>query len=269
MEQCEVREELASGSVPVDRLQELLRSVLAITGCPAELGSAVPHRESSEQVLFDLDVDGNRYILIRTEPIDRNGFSLSPREREIVRMVALGHQNKVIAAVLNISAWTVCTHVRRIFAKLGVSSRAAMVARVTEFHNFGEPNGQAEWGAPSRGGVGDAGAPSRSAVGDAGAPSRSGGVADARAPSHSGAVGDARAPLRSGGVADARAPSRSGVADAGRASMPPAFGLNGTPRAEKAFLSDQCLSNGLSNRGLSNRGLSSRGLSTRAAAREK
>jgi DNA-binding CsgD family transcriptional regulator len=232
MEQCEVREELASGSVSVNRLQALLRSVLAITGCPADLGSAVPHRESSEHVLFDLDVDGNRYILIKTEPIDRNGFSLSPREREIVRMVALGHQNKVIAAVLNISAWTVCTHVRRIFAKLGVSSRAAMVARVTEFHNFGEPNGHAEWGAPSRSGVADAVASSRS-----------GGVANARAPS------------RSGGVADARAPSCSGVADAGRASMPPAFGLKGKPRAEKAFLSSQRLS--------------SRGLSNRAVAREK
>jgi DNA-binding NarL/FixJ family response regulator len=45
-------------------------------------------------------------------------------------MVAQGRPNKVIAAVLNISSWTVCTHLRRIFAKLGVSSRAAMVAKV-------------------------------------------------------------------------------------------------------------------------------------------
>jgi DNA-binding CsgD family transcriptional regulator len=150
VEQCEVREELASTPVGVDRLQDLLRSVLAITGCAPEPAPLVANREVSEHVLFDLDVDGNRYILIRTEQIERGGFSLSPREREIVRMVALGHQNKVIAAVLNISAWTVCTHVRRIFAKLGVSSRAAMVARVTESYNFGEPNGNAEWGAPSR-----------------------------------------------------------------------------------------------------------------------
>jgi DNA-binding CsgD family transcriptional regulator len=57
---------------------------------------------------------------------------LSPREQEIVRMVAKGHPNKVIADVLSISAWTVCTHVRRIFAKLGVGSRAAMIARLLE-----------------------------------------------------------------------------------------------------------------------------------------
>jgi hypothetical protein len=47
-------------------------------------------------------------------------------------MVAEGHSNKIIAEVLSISSWTVCTHLRRIFAKLGVGSRAAMVARLLE-----------------------------------------------------------------------------------------------------------------------------------------
>jgi DNA-binding CsgD family transcriptional regulator len=48
---------------------------------------------------------------------------LSPRERQIVRLVAEGHVNKAIGAVLDISPWTVATHLRRIFAKLGVASR--------------------------------------------------------------------------------------------------------------------------------------------------
>ena len=47
-------------------------------------------------------------------------------------MVAQGHPNKVIAGVLNISGWTVCTHLRRIFAKVGVGSRAAMVAKLLD-----------------------------------------------------------------------------------------------------------------------------------------
>ena len=57
---------------------------------------------------------------------------LSPREREIARMVARGYPNKTIAGVLEISLWTVGTYLRRVFAKLGVGSRAAMVARLME-----------------------------------------------------------------------------------------------------------------------------------------
>lgn len=55
---------------------------------------------------------------------------LSPRECEIVRLVANDRSNKQISATLGISVWTVSTHLRRIFAKLNVHSRAAMVAAV-------------------------------------------------------------------------------------------------------------------------------------------
>ena len=47
-------------------------------------------------------------------------------------MVGLGYPNKTIAANLGISSWTVSTHLRRMFAKFGVSSRAALVASVLE-----------------------------------------------------------------------------------------------------------------------------------------
>lgn len=87
---------------------------------------------TSEEVLIDTDVKGSRYLLIRLPQSASSRIQLSPREQEIVRMVAKGHPNKVIADVLNISSWTVCTHLRRIFAKLGVGSRAAMVARLLE-----------------------------------------------------------------------------------------------------------------------------------------
>jgi DNA-binding CsgD family transcriptional regulator len=87
---------------------------------------------TSEEVLVDTEVDGFRYLLVRMPRPSRSRIPLSPREQEIVRMVAKGHPNKVIADVLNISSWTVCTHLRRIFAKLGVGSRAAMVAQLLE-----------------------------------------------------------------------------------------------------------------------------------------
>jgi DNA-binding CsgD family transcriptional regulator len=82
------------------------------------------------QVLLDVEVGDVRFLALRLgrpSPISL----LSPREREIARMVASGHPNKAIASVLEISSWTVASHLRRIFMKLEVSSRAAMAARLS------------------------------------------------------------------------------------------------------------------------------------------
>jgi len=57
---------------------------------------------------------------------------LSPRECEIARLTARDLSTKEIAGVLEISEWTVATHVRRMFSKLGVHSKAALVARVLD-----------------------------------------------------------------------------------------------------------------------------------------
>ncbi|HEV7678818.1 MAG TPA: helix-turn-helix transcriptional regulator [Candidatus Dormibacteraeota bacterium] len=81
-------------------------------------------------VLLDVEVEGTHYQLSRRGSDAAETVALSPREREIARLVAEGHANKTIASSLHISAWTVNTHLRRVFAKLGVSSRTAMVARL-------------------------------------------------------------------------------------------------------------------------------------------
>jgi DNA-binding NarL/FixJ family response regulator len=57
----------------------------------------------------------------------RAGDDLTPREREIVTMVAYGHTNKEIGAVLGISVKTVETHKANIMQKLEISSRAELV----------------------------------------------------------------------------------------------------------------------------------------------
>lgn len=54
---------------------------------------------------------------------------LTGREMQIAALVAKGNSNKQIANQLSISIWTVSTHLRRIFVKLGVDTRAAMVYR--------------------------------------------------------------------------------------------------------------------------------------------
>jgi DNA-binding CsgD family transcriptional regulator len=98
-------------------------------------------------VLLDTEVDGVRCLLVNLDPAppaesaetQRDKVVLSPREEEIARMVAAGYPNKTIAAVLDISSWTVGTHLRRVFAKLGVGSRAAMVASLIKKGNLKNP----------------------------------------------------------------------------------------------------------------------------------
>jgi ATP/maltotriose-dependent transcriptional regulator MalT len=65
-------------------------------------------------------------------PADTHG--LTPREQEVLRLVAAGDTNRAIAAALVLSERTVDRHVSNIFAKLGVSSRAAATAFAYQHH---------------------------------------------------------------------------------------------------------------------------------------
>jgi DNA-binding NarL/FixJ family response regulator len=53
--------------------------------------------------------------------------TLTPRQREILRLLASGLENKQIARKLGIGVHTVKTHVSRVLAKLGVASRTEAV----------------------------------------------------------------------------------------------------------------------------------------------
>ena len=53
---------------------------------------------------------------------------LTPRETEILRMVAEGHSSKQIAHALAIAEPTVKFHIRSLFNKLGADNRAQAVA---------------------------------------------------------------------------------------------------------------------------------------------
>ncbi len=122
-------EETFSQNMGPTAVQELVRclapQVANGTTCPVYAPSG-----DWQEVIFDTEVDGVRYLLVRFQPRSPQAHVLlSPREEEIARMVAKGYPNKTIAAMLNISPWTVCTHLRRVFAKLGVSIRAAMMAQ--------------------------------------------------------------------------------------------------------------------------------------------
>jgi DNA-binding NarL/FixJ family response regulator len=54
-----------------------------------------------------------------------DAHGLTPRELEVLRLVAAGKSNREISALLVISEHTVARHLQNIFTKLGVSSRTA------------------------------------------------------------------------------------------------------------------------------------------------
>ncbi len=57
---------------------------------------------------------------------------LTGREVDVLRLLARGHSNKQIAALLVVSPKTAANHVEHIYAKLGVSSRAAATLYATQ-----------------------------------------------------------------------------------------------------------------------------------------
>ena len=53
--------------------------------------------------------------------------SLSERETEVLKLLALGHSNKEIAEKLYLSVKTVETYKARVMEKLGLTTRTALV----------------------------------------------------------------------------------------------------------------------------------------------
>jgi two-component system, NarL family, response regulator NreC len=83
---------------------------------------------------FRLAVAGRNYLhprlgaLMATGEEDQDGASLSEREREVVRLIAMGHTNPEIADHLHVAERTVKTYRARAIEKLGFSSRAEITA---------------------------------------------------------------------------------------------------------------------------------------------
>lgn len=102
-----------------------------------------PGQRSRRLVFFrsgHTDFDGrDRLLLALLRPhlaeIDRDtqraraSVDLTPRQHELLRLVARGHSNAEIARALSISPGTVRKHLENIFARLDVLSRTAAVAK--------------------------------------------------------------------------------------------------------------------------------------------
>jgi DNA-binding NarL/FixJ family response regulator len=71
-------------------------------------------------------------------PDDQAEGDLTPRESEVLRLIAAGRSNREIAKALFLSEATVKTHVNRIFAKTGSRDRSQAV-RYAYAHGYADP----------------------------------------------------------------------------------------------------------------------------------
>jgi DNA-binding CsgD family transcriptional regulator len=120
---------------------------------------AIPHKDWSAQQrngganeemrsAGSVRLDGVRHVLVERQDFE-GAFEqpgsisamLTSRELQIAYSVADGKGDKVIAYDLGISEYTVREHMRRIFHKLNVSKRAALVARLIRTR-FGYPSSE-------------------------------------------------------------------------------------------------------------------------------
>ncbi|MEV6428719.1 response regulator transcription factor [Nocardia sp. NPDC051463] len=93
---------------------------------PTELLAAVRSAAAGESVLSPAVASK---LMTRVRRADT---TLSPREIEVLRLVADGRSNREIAKELFLSETTVKSHLVHIYAKLGVRSRTSAVARARE-----------------------------------------------------------------------------------------------------------------------------------------
>jgi ATP/maltotriose-dependent transcriptional regulator MalT len=106
--------------------------VTAYRGCPEILVSLLTEPESHSDVARVLTLAGDATLMSRQALPDHSVLSLSRREKEVLALVARGLSNAQIGAALYISPVTVKVHVRHIFEKLGVKSRAEAAMRASQ-----------------------------------------------------------------------------------------------------------------------------------------
>jgi DNA-binding CsgD family transcriptional regulator/PAS domain-containing protein len=115
----------------------------------------IPASRGGASGVLDLMVEGEKHLVVRSrclsggagfltllgpEPerhLDEAAPLLSPREAEVLELIALGLQNKQVAERLHISVNTVKHHLRSLFSKMQVNTRAELVARVARRTSLG------------------------------------------------------------------------------------------------------------------------------------
>jgi DNA-binding CsgD family transcriptional regulator len=96
------------------------------------------YRAGVQQFMRDAGVKRSQWIRAGARPESGPG-SLTEAEQRVALLIAAGHSNRSAAAELGVSANTVGTHLRQVFAKLGVQSRVQLANALRQEGPIGHP----------------------------------------------------------------------------------------------------------------------------------
>jgi DNA-binding NarL/FixJ family response regulator len=106
---------------------------LALEEAAVLTAEAAARASSIAEALASLSVEEGRPEVLGISPTLGSDASLSPREREVLALVAAGQTNKAIAEALYVSPNTVKTHVASLLHKLQADSRVQLAAIATTY----------------------------------------------------------------------------------------------------------------------------------------
>ena len=119
------------GDMPEDAFLQGASAVLSPASQPADVITAIETLAAGHRWRVRLKSDRTGRTRLHA-PRNSVLAALSARERQIAQGVVVGKRNREIAEAFGISPGTVKLHLNRIYAKVGVNSRLALLKRILE-----------------------------------------------------------------------------------------------------------------------------------------
>ena len=116
---------------PVTLARVVAEVRLALEEAAVATAEAAARASSVAEALASLSGEEESPVLLGSSPTPGVDAGLSPREREVLALVAAGQTNKAIASALYVSPNTVKTHVSSLLHKLQAETRVQLAAIAT------------------------------------------------------------------------------------------------------------------------------------------
>jgi DNA-binding NarL/FixJ family response regulator len=126
-------QETALAHIPCLKRTFQIRHVVVMTGkANFEEGADAIISGASMCLVKDNMISMTQKILKILNGPQPKTMDLTPKEREVAKLLCEGLSNKTIAKILNVSIYTVNTHLRNLYTKLKISTRAELIRTIRD-----------------------------------------------------------------------------------------------------------------------------------------